>query len=282
MILPNLIGCGAGKSGTTSLYHYLNQHPDIFMAKAKEVHFFSNHYDKGVSWYTDNFKGAHSAKIVGEFSTSYMLNPAVPERIFDLLPEAKLIFVFRNPIERAYSNYWFSVSIGTQDENITFSEAIRNDLGYTKYVASGFYYHHLQKFLKFYHPSNMYIMLTEDLKTNPLHQLRACYQFLNVDPSFQPDVERAYNVTVSTNTHWKTSAFRMWTSYKKKIKPSIQWLPNHIRRNLSFLEKNLAKNLIGQKRPNLSSEDRYYLKDIYREHNEKLANFLDRSLVHWN
>lgn len=282
MRLPNLIGCGAGKSGTTSLYHYLNQHPNIFMAKAKEVHFFSQHYAKGAAWYAENFKQANNTKIIGEFSTSYMQNPNVPQRMFDLLPAAKLLFVFRNPIERAYSNYWFSVSIGTQDEYVSFSEAIRTDPGYTKYVTSGFYYFHLQRFLKYYKPEKIHIILTEDLKRDPIQQLVTCYQFLEVDPAFQPDVERTYNVTVNANEKWKVSIFRAWTNSKKKLKPSIQWLPSHVRRNLSFLEKTFAKNLIGQKRPKLSNEDRNYLKEIYQEHNDKLAHFMDRSLANWN
>lgn len=282
MRLPNLIGCGAGKSGTTSLYHYLNQHPDIFMAKAKEVHFFSHHYTKGIGWYAENFKSAKEEKVAGEFSTSYMCAPDVPKRMHDLVPEAKLLFVFRNPVERAYSNYWFSVSIGTQDETVSFSEAIRQEPGYTKYVISGFYYSHLGAFLEYYSQDKIHIIITEDLKKNPLHQLVECYRFLGVDSSFQPDVERSYNKTVNATEKWKVSMFRTWTNYKKRLKPSMRWLPNNLRRNLSFLEKNLANNLIGKKRPALSMEDRSYLAELYKDHNEALAQFMGRSLVDWN
>ncbi len=282
MQLPNLIGCGAGKSGTTSLYHYLNQHPDIFMATAKEVHFFSQHYHQGVDWYTENFKSAEKEKIVGEFSTSYMLDENVPRRMFALVPKAKLLFLFRNPIERAYSNYWFSVSIGTQDESVSFSEAIRAEPGYTKYVAHGFYYTHLQRFLAYYPQENIYIVLTEELKETPLDQLVLCYKFLDVDTSFQPNVERAYNMTINASDKWKVSVFRNWTNYKKKLKRSMQWVPSNLRRNLSFLEKSLAKNLIGEKRPPLYHEDQVYLRDIYQPHNEALATFMGRSLAHWN
>ena len=63
---PNLVGCGAGKSGTTSLFQYLNQHPDIFMTKDKEVHFFSHYFDKGESWYYDHFDDSHNEKVIGE------------------------------------------------------------------------------------------------------------------------------------------------------------------------------------------------------------------------
>src|SRR5690606_16913559 len=169
-----------------------------------------DHYERGIDWYKSHFLGSDGATIIGEFSTSYMLDPAVPERLASLLPQATLLFIFRNPIERAYSNYWFSLSIGTQDRSYTFSEAIRTPEGYDKYISSGFYYRHLERFLEYFAPEQIYVMLTEELKREPLRQMALCYEFLGVDSSFQPDVSSKYNVTVTTSGGLAASAYKSW------------------------------------------------------------------------
>lgn len=230
MTLPNLVGCGADKSGTTPLYHYLNQHPDIFMAKEKQTHFFSRHFQEDVSWYASKFEGHGEEKVIGEFSTSYMLDPAVTQRITEVLPGARLLFIFRDPIERAYSNYWFSISIGTEHRRVTFSKAIRSRQGFEKYVDSEFFDTHLQRFLEFHDEKDIHVIITEELKSDPLVQMSQCYRFLGVDPLFRPDVDRSCNATVASTSTWKVSLFRSWTDAKKRLKPLLRWLPHGIRR----------------------------------------------------
>jgi hypothetical protein len=283
MTLPNLIGCGAGKSGTTSLYYYLSQHPQIYMAVAKEVHYFSRHFDKGVSWYESHFAGANAhIPVVGEFSTSYMLDTAVPQRIAALIPAARLLFIFRNPIERAYSNYWFSISIGTQPREQSFSDAIRTPAGYEKYLESGFYYQRLAPFLRHFSLEQIHIMITEEFKKEPLQQMARCYQFLAVDSTFRPDVTQQYNVTVSTkNNKWMGTVFAAWVAAKQSIKPLFKRFPLGLRRALARLEKGAIQQVISEERPPMLAADRAFLADAFAGQNQKLAALMGRELTCW-
>jgi len=282
MTLPNLIGCGAGKSGTTSLYYYLSQHPQIFMAAAKELHFFSRHYSEGLSWYESFFNGSENLPVIGEFSTSYMLDKAVPERIASLIPNAKLLFILRNPIERAYSNYWFSISIGTQDRSQSFSDAIRTKSGFNRYVYSGYYYQHLTRFIHHLSSSQIYVIITEEFKLDPIRQMSMCYDFLNVDKTFQPNVEQQYNVTLTTRNYLLGKIFASWVNRKQQIKPLLKRFPIGLRRNFALLEKRFMNKLMTNERPSMSDTDFALLRDEFSEQNQKLAEFIGRELSCWH
>lgn len=281
MSLPNLIGCGAGKSGTTSLYYYLSEHPDIYMALAKEVHFFSEYYHRGIAWYKKQFSNHGNEKIVGEFSTSYMLNEHVPRRMSEIVPDAKLLFIFRNPIDRAYSNYWSALNIGVQASGSTFSEVIRSQEGYEKYIVGGLYYEHLLRFLEYYAQEKIFIILTEELRNDPIRQLASCYKFLDVSTSFQPNVKKSYNITISSSSKWKMALDQNWLNFKATIKPFFLWIPSSFRRKFSQVEQRLRMKFNNKKRPKIQSEDRKYLSAIYYEHNKNLAKLINRELP-WN
>ena len=217
MILPNLVGCGAGKSGTTSLYYYLSEHPDIFMSSAKETHFFSQHYEKGIDWYQGQFGGYKNEKIIGEFSTSYLMDKSVPERIQTILPNAKLLFIFRNPIDRAFSNYLFSLSLGTQVSEGSFSELIKTNEGFDEYIDPGFYVDHLRDYLSYFDLSQIYVMFTENLKSQPLLEMQRCYEFLGVDTSFQPDVSSVFNKTGVSSNNLRNKIDKRWLALKNSF-----------------------------------------------------------------
>jgi hypothetical protein len=117
---PNLFIVGAAKAGTTSLYHYLAQHPDIYMAPVKEPHFFSRIHPapeleaffphvSDEADYLSLFANAHAETVRGEASTSYLSHPDVADAIWQKRPEAKIVIMLRDPVERAYSNYWYDV-----------------------------------------------------------------------------------------------------------------------------------------------------------------------------
>ena len=105
-MLPNFLICGASKSGTTTLQEVLCTHPDIFMPKKKrangrEIHFFNNdkNFAKGIEWYEKQFEGWNGEKAIGEKTPSYLCTPCVPERIHRFLPDVKLIFILRHPVD---------------------------------------------------------------------------------------------------------------------------------------------------------------------------------------
>ena len=109
--IPNLIVVGAGKAGTTSLHNYLDAHPQVFGAGDKELMYFSRFMDKGVDWYKSNFKVRDGVKVYFESTPQYSFRdefPHVPQNIYDLNPDMKIIYIVREPIKRIVShfNHW--------------------------------------------------------------------------------------------------------------------------------------------------------------------------------
>ena len=193
MVLPNFIVPGAMKSGTTALRIYLSQHPEIYVVN-KEIHFFDReeNFKKGKKWYEKFFEDWSGEKAIGEKTPGYLYNEKVPERMYGILPDVKLIFLLRNPIDRAYSHYWHNVREGL--EWLSFEEAlnkeeerIKNPLGRQiySYKDMGKYIIQIKRFLEFYPKDKMLFLLTEDLKENRIDTLKMVLDFLGVDSHFK-------------------------------------------------------------------------------------------------
>ena len=112
--LPDFLGIGVQKGGTTTLQRLLEQHPDLFLPKQKELHYFSLHYGKGEAWYRQQFAAAAPQQRCGEITPYYVFHPQAPQRIHALLPQAKLILLLRDPVERALSQFAHSRRLGLE------------------------------------------------------------------------------------------------------------------------------------------------------------------------
>lgn len=110
---PDFIIIGVQKGGTTSLYSYLTQHPQIAPATQKEIHYFDFNFDKSTDWYCSHFSTSSEGEylLAGEASPYYIFHPQVPQRIYDLFPQVKIIALLRNPVERAISHYYYYIKI---------------------------------------------------------------------------------------------------------------------------------------------------------------------------
>ena len=182
--LPNLIVIGAMKCATTSLHYYLGLHPEISMSQEKELNFFirEGNWHRGIEWYRSNFAG--EAKICGESSPNYANYPfsrGVPERIYSCIPEAKLIYVVRNPIDRIVSHYVHQYAADREDR--TLSDALAN-LDGNPHVCRSKYAMQLEQYLDYFHQSNILIIAQEDLQNRREETLRKVFRFLEVDESF--------------------------------------------------------------------------------------------------
>lgn len=182
-MLPSVIIIGAAKTGTTSLHHYLGQHPEIAMSEKKELRFFSHEHvwSRGVPWYESQFAGV--AKVHGETSPAYSQYPRfpdVPRRIHDLVPDVKLIYLVRDPIERLVSHYTFSVAKGR--ERGTLDDAVRSPS--SRYVDISRYYTQVSRYLPYFDRSRILIVSSEDLETRRVDTLREVFRFLGVDDTF--------------------------------------------------------------------------------------------------
>ncbi len=178
---PNFIVIGSMKSGTTTLCHLIKQHPDVFVSAPKELEFFCKDeiYAKGFDWYTSMFTDAKNKAAIGEGSTSYTkapLFPNVPERIARHLPDARLIYIVRHPLERAESHWMHRVQHG---DVRTFKKMLRE---YPNLIDTSRYWTQIQLYRKYFGDDKILVLFFEDLKKNPEMVLEKCFTFLRVDP----------------------------------------------------------------------------------------------------
>jgi hypothetical protein len=183
--LPDFIVIGALKSATTSLRYYLNIHPQITMSRIKELNFFIHEHNwlKGIEWYKSNFRGR--AKVFGEASPNYTNFPfftEVAKRMYSTMPNVKLLYVIRDPIERMISDYVHHYAEGL--ESRTISAALTNPEK-NPYICRSQYYMQINQYLEYFPKSNILIIKAEDLYHYRIHTLKKVFRFLNVDDSFE-------------------------------------------------------------------------------------------------
>lgn len=260
-MLPTFIIAGATKSGTTSLLIYLGRHPDIFTGGQqngkKEAGFFNNNYEKGVGWYKQLFEGWNGEKAIGEKSVGYMIHKESPIRIKKLIPDIKIIFVLRNPVDRAYSHYWHDCIRHPEKEIIPFEEAIKRE----DYLRIGRYCEYIKYWREFFSKENMFILKTEDLNKKGL---KAVLKFLNVNENFDFGELKKHNIGGSP---------------RSKILATIS--RNRIIRKTPYLYGFMSK-IINQKKgeyPEMNKETRKKLQKYYKHYNEKLERMTGIKMV---
>jgi hypothetical protein len=187
LTFPNFLIVGAMKGGTTSLYHYLRSHPQIFMPTVKELDFFVKelNWSRGLSWYRRHFQGLDSSVVAaGEASTNYTKYPryqGVPARIASTFPTARLIYVIRHPIERMRSHYQHSVAVGLERKPI--EEALLTE---PSYLNCSKYGSQIQQYVEYFPLNQLLIVTSEALRDQREETMRRLYRFLNVDGAFTP------------------------------------------------------------------------------------------------
>ena len=213
--LPNIIIIGAQKSGTTSLFNYLEQHPQIVGSKPKEVHYFDINYEYGTLWYRSHFP-LKSNSLALEASPYYICHPHAPKRIYNLLPNVRLIAILRNPVERAISHYFHQVR--TRSEKLPIFDALKyeevrlktswknmvademyNNRNHQRfsYKQRGVYIEQLERFWKFFDSRNLFIINSEKLFTEPFNTLNEIFSFLEVDSNVKDIDLKKYTVGVN-------------------------------------------------------------------------------------
>jgi hypothetical protein len=194
-VLPNFLVIGAAKAGTTSMYHYLRAHPQVFMPETKELNFFvgNDGWPKGISWYERHFGAAGDALAIGEASpnyTKYPLFPGVPERVAKLVPEIRLVYLVRHPIERFRSGYLDEVRRGRQRNPI--ETTLASNPGY---LAASKYAMQIEQYLEFFPRDRLLVVTTEDLRRKRAATMRVVHEFLGVDEVAPADLTDEFNRT---------------------------------------------------------------------------------------
>jgi hypothetical protein len=192
--LPDFIVLGTQRGGTTSLYRYLTEHPDIGPAFRKEVHFFERHYEKGLDWYLAHFPMRGEFPVVGEASPNYLFHPDVPERVRQVAPSTRFIVLLRNPIDRAYSHY--NMNVKKDFEQLSFENAVdkeRERLGssddaasltwrHYSYLKRGLYVEQLQRWMSVFPREQFLIIKSEDFYEAPGQVLNQTLGYLGLRP----------------------------------------------------------------------------------------------------
>ncbi len=294
MRFPNFLIIGAHKAGTTSLYQYLRQHPEIYMSPMKEPHFLA--YDgagRGESNmitrledYLAQFAGVADETAIGEASTSYLHNPSTIERIRHHIPDARIMAVLRHPADRAYSNFLFYRLVGKEPIS-DFAAALEQEESRIRdgwprflpplnwgYKRIGFYSEPVRQYLQAFDREHIRFYLYDDFQSDPKAMLKDVFGFLHVDEGFVPDMSVRHNISGIP----KSRAVHDWTTGPKLWSPLYKALvPDKTRQQIRLSLRRL--NL--QSPPPIPEEVRRTLTAEYREDILKLQDLIDRDLSHW-
>ncbi len=218
-MLPNLIIIGAMKSATSSLHYYLNCHPEIFMSNPKELNYFvkERNWAKGSEWYKSHFD---SDKVVrGESSTHYSYcqkHRGVPKRIYNMVPDVKLIYVLRDPIERTLSQYRQTTLMGS--EKRTISEALSN-LTDNDYILISMYHEQIMAYMEYFDKSKLLIVTMEELMMRQQETLTKVFRFLEVDETFYcKEYAQVLNRSVDKMARNTLGRFLNRAPFKKRLR----------------------------------------------------------------
>lgn len=298
MTVPNFLIIGAARSGTTALCNILQQHPDVYFSPLKEPHFlafngtsvnFRGPGDESLinseavtdfDGYCRLFDGVRNERAVGEGSVSslYYHKPAI-ENIRQYTPDAKLIVLLRNPIQRAYSSFLYMTAHGYEPHS-DFEQALneeqhRIDSNWHHiwhYTQMGFYSEQLSAFREAFGEERMKVLLFDDLKSDPQATVRQLFTFLDVDPEFQPETSTEVNrsgIPRSRMLQHVLYRVKEQQRVKRALKAVVplkvrEWVR---RANLSH--------------PEISTAARERLKIVYRDEIAQLQDLLHRDLSRW-
>lgn len=207
--LPDFLGLGVQKGGTTTLQRLLEQHPGASLPPGKELHFFSLHHERGEAWYRQQFLGASPQQLCGEITPYYIFHPLASQRIHALVPEALLIVLLRDPVDRCLSQYFHARRLGlepleleqalqAEEERLIGAEAALAKPGGRhfshqehSYLARSRYEEQLGRYAAVFGPERLLLLRSEDLFTQPELIWEQVQGFLGLEPVPLPEVPPA-------------------------------------------------------------------------------------------
>lgn len=278
-LTPNFFIVGTPKSGTTSLFHYLQEHPEVFLPELKEPHFFScpevkeTYYKTKIvdskEAYLNLYRSTKAFKAIGDLSSSYLFTKETAKRISLFNPNSKIIIVLRNPVERAISHYLMDVNLGYIEVSLTtvLNNKDKYKKFYQEYVELGFYDKQIAIYKEYFPDSQIKIILSSSLYTETEDTLKDIYSFINVSTTFKPDFNKRHN-------QYREPRFGF---LKKMLKSDA--LKKAIPSGLKAKLKPLIFNQDAEK-PKLEAE-KQVLKDIYKNSIIKTEVLISRDLTSW-
>jgi hypothetical protein len=296
--LPDFLVVGAAKSGTTALYHYLNQHPEVFLSPIKETNFFALKDkelsfngpgdDKGIHRrsitdiieYKNQFINVTTEKAVGEICPSYLYFEDAPKNIKEHIPKVKIIAILREPVARAFSAWVHLTRDGR--EYLSFKEALADEPRRIKenwaeiwhYKEESKYYDQLKRYYDSFPKENIKVVIYEDFKKNQMRVYGEICNFIGVKSSFVPSMSAKHNKggipknKIIWNLMMKQNIWKTLFNHLMPIK---------IRKMIK--EKIEARNV--NKKPQLDKNKRKELSVQFRDEINKIEQLIEQDLTVW-
>lgn len=309
---PNFFFVGTVKGGTTSLHRYLHQHPQIYMSPVKEVNYFSANdikeedfskdyrHDVNVNLetylnssmedpihiahitkeedYLKLFRFANGAKAIGEMSLSYLLYPSASQKIKATYPQAKILMMLRDPAERAFSQYVMNVKQGKTLAKDFIEEITNDDKVAVKgwganhqYLFVGKYFEQVKRYYEMFPATKIKVFLYDDYKKDAAAVVKEMFEFLEVDTNINVDTKTRYNEGGMP----KFQKLNYWLNQSGAISWAKRMLPKSLR---APFKKWMYSS---DQTPKMTSEERKFLVDYYKNDILQLQNLIGRDLHQW-
>ncbi|NBD17965.1 MAG: sulfotransferase [Cyanobacteria bacterium] len=298
---PNLFIVGAPKCGTTAMYSYLQQHPEIFMPETKEPHFFgsdfniSNRMVKTEQEYLSLFTEAQNEKIIGDGSIWLLYSDNAPLEIKEFSPDAKILVMLRNPVDMIQSLHSNLLYVGyekNQDLETAIEEMEKRKQGVqipgASNVIQGLSYRevikyakHLKKYLDVFSPNNIKIIVFDDFRNRTELVYYEMLEFLEINKNFQPNLE-----VINPNKEFRNK-FLQNKLNQLAVSPITKnigkFLPNPVKKSLykNYLQIREMNTIHGKSRSSMEPSLRKRLQAEFAPEVEKISSLLNRDLTHW-
>ena len=290
-MLPNFIVIGAAKAGTTALYWYLAEHPEVFMSPVKETNYFAYGLDpegrllygdpevhrfpvKALSAYEQLFADAGDAVAVGEASPIYLECPPAARRIRELIPGALIVCSLRHPVDRAYSDYM--MDLRHRGRRLDPARDLSPNAAWarpdSRWMQISRYHGQLLRYFELFPRHQLHVLLSGDIKQDPVGVVQGLYQFIGADPSFVPDFDTPHNVGGTPASPLLEKVFTS-SAIKSALEP---WMP---KRAANWFRRLRTRNM--RQAPPLPVELRKELTHHFRDDIARTSELIGRSLEHW-
>lgn len=262
--LPDLVVIGAPKAGTTTVAAWLAEHPQLAMSATKELEFLDEHFDRGVEWYRSQLPDVGADRVVGEATPSYLGHREAPWRAAQVLPEARFVAVLREPVSRAWSNYWFFRALGV--ERRSWPHALRAEAeGRARpradYLGRGRYAEQLERWDAAVGADRLLVLLFDDLQADPAGVFAQICRFAGVRDDVLPHSTESVNPT------------------PKPRSAALQWALHESRASRTRPGRALWRwNAYGGRPPALDAAEAAALRARFADDNRRLEIRLGRPL----
>jgi len=267
---PSFVIIGGQRCGTTWLHRAIAEHPAVFVAEPKELHFFDLHYDKGLDWYYGRFTPSAEHRAWGEATPAYLHRPDCDMRLHAAAPDARLVAILRHPVDRAYSAY--QLMRNTMNAGMSFEEALEAS---PELIERGMYADHLERWFALFGRERVLVLLYDDLQSDEAGFVSRVFEHIGVDPAYKPSMlGRVDNAVILPKLRDRLRALG--------LEPAVQAIKRTpVRRWIQRAVADRKRRGRGQAYSDIPADLRSRLLEHYNEPNDRLARLIGRDLSAW-